>query len=206
MWYALSDGAFTFTDDDDPTRTETIDTEENPIMFGTLIGIFAIIGGVGIRLLLTKEKEEETLFEDEAGRFQWSSAPYYKTAFGEFILSYFGMGYLIVMVICIYFSDFSTNRTRLIMTSILSIVILVKIFVITLDTPRQIKEENEGLLIKRWLFRDRFIPFSQIEKHTINDKRISIWFSGHKQVAFTRGIIEEAAASALKRTLKKHAN
>ncbi|MBK1876212.1 hypothetical protein [Pelagicoccus mobilis] len=202
LWNALSDGEFTFTDSDDTGSTETITIEQNPIMFSTLIGIFAIIGGSGIRLLITEKKKEETQFEDEKGRFQWRSAPFYKVALWLFVLSYFGMSYLIALVICIYFSDFSTNQTRAIMASILGSLLLGRLISIALNTPKQIKEESDGLLVERWLFKPRFIPFSEIDKHTIDESRISIWFSNHKQVAFPRDALEEGAALTLARRLK----
>ena len=206
LWNALSDGAFTFTDRSDHSRSETIDTEENPIMFSTLIGIFTIIGGTGIRLLITKARKEKTDFEDESGQFLWKAEPFYKTAFIHFVMSYFGMTYLIVLTICIYFSDFSSIQTNLIMASIMGSILLAKVLMICSSTPKEIKEKDDGYIFSRWIFPNLFIPKERIGKHSIDDKRVSIWFNEHEQVAFSRDIFPEGAARALKRKLKKSAN
>ncbi|MDQ8205712.1 hypothetical protein QEH54_22050 [Pelagicoccus sp. SDUM812003] len=171
-----------------------------------MLAVFAVIGIYGFQLLFTTEKEETYSFLDSNEHFRCSFGSYPRVALVSLATSYFGYLLFITTMIFVYFADFSSIQTKLVMASILISALSAKLLAVAVGTPKEIKSNDEELSIERWIQKPRRIPFQAIEKTSIDKKRVSIWYGENQQVAFQAVLLPDLALEHLKSTIKRGAN
>jgi hypothetical protein len=206
FWSALSDGSFTFANPKDASFQETVTIVRNPVFYTGMLAVFSVIGVAGLRLLLAKERAEGPSFLDANQRFRCGFGSYARVAFLSLATSRFGILFFITAMIFVYLADFVTNQTRFVMASILFVTLCAKLLSIAMGTPKEIRSDEEGLSIERWMRKPTRIPFSALEKSSVDQNRVSIWYGHSEQIVFPSVLLPDLALESLRQTIEKGAN